>query len=43
MEALTWHGNGVKGSMSFEFLHDWFHLLECSVGYRDDFVDLEER
>lgn len=43
MEALTWHGNGVKGSMSFEFLHDRFHLLECSVGYRDDFVDLEER
>ena len=28
--------------MSFDFLHDWFHSLECLVGYRDDFVDLEE-
>lgn len=22
MEALTWHGRGVGGSLSFEFLHD---------------------
>ena len=22
VEALTWHGSGVGGSMSFEFLHD---------------------
>ena len=29
--------------MSFEFLYDQFQLLECLVGYRDDFVDLEER
>ena len=29
--------------MSFEFLYDWFHLSECPVGYRDDFVDLEEQ
>ena len=43
MEALTWHCNGVGGSMSFEFLHDRFHLLECPVGYRNDFMDLEER
>ena len=28
--------------MSFDFLYDWFHSLECPVGYRDDFVDLEE-
>ena len=28
--------------MSFDFLHDWFHSLECLVGYRDDFVELEE-
>ena len=43
MEALTWHGSGVERSMSFEFLYDWFHLSECPVGYRDDFVDLEEQ
>ena len=36
-------GSGVGGSMSFEFLHDWFHLLECLVGYHDDFMDLEEQ
>ena len=42
MEALTWHGSKVGGSMSFEFLNDWFHLSECPVGYRDDFMDLEE-
>ena len=29
--------------MSFEFLHDLFQLPECSVGYLDDFVNLEER
>jgi len=43
VEALTWHDSGVRGIMSFEFLHDQFHLSEFSVGYRDDFVDLEER
>ena len=42
VEALTWHGSGVGGSISFEFLHDWFHLSECLVGYHDDFVDLEQ-
>ena len=29
--------------MSFDFLYDQFHPLECHVGYRDDFVDLGER
>ena len=43
VEALTWHGSGVGGSMSFEFLHDRFHLSECPVGYHDDFMDLEEQ
>ena len=43
MEALTWHGSGVGGNMSFEFLHDWFHLSKCPFGYRNDFVDLDER
>ena len=27
--------------MSFDFLYDRFHPLECPIGYRDDFVDLE--
>ena len=39
IEALTWHGSGVGGSMSFEFLHDRFQLPECPVGYRDDFLN----
>ena len=43
VEALTWHGSEVEGSMSFEFLHDRFHLSECLFGYRDDFLDLEEQ
>ena len=43
MEVLTWYGNGIGGSMSFDFLCDQFHLLECPVGYQDDFVDLEEQ
>jgi len=43
VEAQTWYGSGIGGSMSFNFLYDWFHSLECPVGYRDDFVDLEER
>lgn len=42
VEALTWHGSGVEGSMSFKFLHDWFHLSKCPISYHDDFVDLEE-
>ena len=42
MEALTWSSSGIEGSMSFDFLYDLFHSLECPVGYRDDFVDLEE-
>ena len=42
VEALTWHGSRVGGSMSFKFLHDRFHLSKCLVGYQDDFVDLEE-
>ena len=29
--------------MSFEFLQDRIQLLECSAGYRDNFVHLEER
>ena len=33
VEVLTLHGNGVGGSMSFEFLYDQFHLSECPVGY----------
>ena len=32
VEALTWYGNGVGGSMSFEFLRDQFHLSECPAG-----------
>ena len=43
VEALAWYGSGIGGSMSFDFLHDWFHSPECPIGYRDDFVDLEER
>ena len=42
VEALTWYGNGIRGSMYFDFLHDWFHSLECHVGYRGNFVDLKE-
>ena len=42
VEALTWYGSGIGGSMSFDFLYDRFYSLECLVGYRDDFVDLEE-
>ena len=43
MEVLTWYGNEIGGSMSFDFLCNQFHLLECPVGYQDDFVDLEEQ
>ena len=43
VEALTWYGSGIEGSMSFNFFYDRFHSLECPVGYLDDFVDLEER
>ena len=43
MEALTWYGSWIVRSMSFDFLYDRFHSLECFVGYRDDFMDLEER
>ena len=43
VEALTWHGSEIGRSMSFDFLYDRFHSLECLVSYRDDFVDLEER
>ena len=43
VEALTWYGSRIGGSMSFNFLYDRFHSLDCSVGYRDDFVDLEEQ
>ena len=43
VEALTWYGSWIRGSMSFDFLYDWFHSLECLAGYGDNFVDLEER
>ena len=43
VEALTWYGSGIEGSMSLDFLYDQFHSLECLVSYRDDIVDLEER
>ena len=43
VEALTWSSSGIEGSTSFDFLYDLFHSLECPVGYRDDFVDLEEQ
>ena len=43
MEVLTWYESGIEVSMSFDFLHDWFHQSERPVGYRDNFVDLEER
>ena len=42
VEALTWYSSEIGGSMSFDFLNDRFHSLECPVGYQDDFVDLEE-
>ena len=25
MEALIWYGSEIGGSMSFDFLYDWFH------------------
>ena len=27
VEALTWYGNRIGGSMSFDFLYDWFQPL----------------
>ena len=33
VEALTWYGSGIGGSMSFDFLHDRFHSSECPIGY----------
>ena len=36
VEALSRYGNRIGGSMSFDFLYDRFHSLECHVGYRDD-------
>ena len=42
VEVLTWYGSRIGGSMSFEFLHDRFHLPECLVSYQDDFVDWEQ-
>ena len=42
VEALTWYGSGIGGSMSFNFLYDRFHSLECPISYRDDIVDIEE-
>ena len=33
VEALTWYGSEIGGSMSFEFLHDQFHSLDCLVTY----------
>ena len=32
VEALTWYGSRIGGSMSFDFLHDRFHSTECPVG-----------
>ena len=43
VEALTWYGIGIGGSLSFDFLHDQFHSLERLISYRDNFVDLEKR
>ena len=43
VEVLTWHVSGVGGSISFEFLHDRFHLSECHIGYCNDFMDLKEQ
>jgi len=43
VEVLTCYGSGIGGSMSFDFLYDRFHSLECPIGYRDDFVDLKEQ
>ena len=42
VEALTWYGSEIGGSMSFNYLQDRFQSSECPVGYRDDFVDLGE-
>ena len=33
VEALTWYGSGIRRSMSFDFLYNQFHPLECLVGY----------
>ena len=33
VEAMTWYGSGIGGNMSFDFLYDQFHSLECPVGY----------
>ena len=33
VEALTWYGSGIGGSMSFEFQYDRFHLSKCPIGY----------
>ena len=43
IEALTWYGSGIGVSVSFDFMYDRFHPLECPIGYQDDFVDLEGR
>ena len=33
VEALTWYGDRIEGSISFDFLYDQFHSLGCHVGY----------
>ena len=33
VEAFTWYGSRIGGTMSFDFLYDQFHSLECLVGY----------
>ena len=33
VEALTWYGSRIGGSMSFNFLYDRSHSLECLVAY----------
>ena len=33
VEAFTWYGSEIGGTMSFDFLYDQFHSLECPVGY----------
>ena len=42
VDVLTQYGNGLGGSLPFDFLLCRFGKVECPIAYRGDFVDLEE-